>query len=286
MLDSLSLRVRNAPVMTGRAADVTFCDNGPFPVADREPPRMFGVMSDGQTIVVVEDDGDIRSQLSAYLENEGFRVVGFDGGAGLDRHLSTGPAPDLIVLDWMLPGEDGLSICRRLREAGGPPIVMLTAKDEDIDRVLGLEIGADDYVSKPFNPRVLLARIRAVLRRANAAGAPAVEAEPERLSIADLVVDLAARTVTAGDPAAEIPLTSAEYDLLHCFVTRPQRVLSRDQLLDWTRGRTAEAFDRTIDVQVSRLRHKLDAAGSEVSAMLKTVRNAGYILAAPVRPAP
>lgn len=241
-------------------------------------------MADLLTLAIVEDDDDIRTQLAGYLEGEGFRVVGLTGGVGLDRLLASGPAPDLIVLDWMLPGEDGLSICRRLRAADGPPVVMLTAKDADIDRVVGLEMGADDYVSKPFSPRVLLARIRAVLRRAG--GAPAAEAVLERLAVADLVVDLAARTVTMGDPAAEIPLTSAEYDLLHCFVTRPQRVLSRDQLLDWTRGRTADAFDRTIDVQVSRLRHKLDAAGSTAAALIKTVRNAGYILAAPVKASP
>lgn len=243
-------------------------------------------MTDGPTIVIVEDDGDIRTQLAAYLEGEGFHAVGLDGGTSLTRHLRAGPSPDLIVLDWMLPGEDGLSICRRLRESGGPPIVMLTAKDEDIDRVLGLEMGADDYVSKPFNPRVLLARIRAVLRRGQASATGTVDAEPEPLTVADLVVDLSARRVTTGEPAADIPLTSAEYDLLHCFVTRPQRVLSRDQLLDWTRGRTADAFDRTIDVQVSRLRHKLDASGSSVASLLKTVRNAGYILAASVGRAP
>ncbi|GAB6970635.1 response regulator [Methylobacterium phyllosphaerae] len=216
-------------------------------------------MTDGTTIAIFEDDDDIRSQLAGYREEEGFRVVSLDGGAGLDRLLATGPRPHLVVLDWMLPGEDGLSICRRLREAAGPPVVILTAKDEDIDKVLGLEMGADDYVSKPFSARVLLARIRAVRRRAN--GAPAsVEPAPERLAVADPIVDLAGRAVTIGEPAAEIPLTSAEHDLLHCFVTRPQRVLSRDQLLDWTRGRAADAFDRTIDVQVSRLRHKLDDA--------------------------
>ncbi len=241
-------------------------------------------MIDGPTIAIVEDDDDIRTQLAEYLEGEGFRVARCTGGADLDRRMRAGPAPDLIVLDWMLPGEDGLSICRRLRDAGGPPIVMLTAKDEDIDRVLGLEMGADDYVSKPFNPRVLLARIRAVLRRAAGAAAATGEAAPERLCVADLVVDLAARTATLAASAVEIPLTSAEYDLLHCFVTRPQRVLSRDQLLDWTRGRTADAFDRTIDVQVSRLRHRLDGAGSAAAALIKTVRNAGYILAAPVGP--
>ena len=240
-------------------------------------------MHEGTTIAIVEDDTDIRALLAGYLEGEGFRVVALDGGSSLDRTLAAGTIPDLIVLDWMLPGEDGLSICRRLREAKGPPVVMLTAKDADIDRVLGLEMGADDYVSKPFNPRVLLARIRAVLRRAGGSG-PSAEPASETLTVADLRVNLAARTVTTGDPAAEIPLTSAEYDLLHCFVTRPQRVLSRDQLLDWTRGRTADAFDRTIDVQVSRLRHRLDAAGSTAAALIKTVRNAGYILAAPVRP--
>ncbi len=134
-------------------------------------------MTDGTTIAIVEDDDDIRGQLAGYREEEGFRVVSLDGGAGLDRLLATGPRPHLVVLDWMLPGEDGLSICRRLREAAGPPVVILTPKDEDTDKVLGLEMGADDYVSKPFSSRVLLARIRAVLRRAN--GAPAsVEPAP------------------------------------------------------------------------------------------------------------
>ena len=239
-------------------------------------------MTDAGTILLVEDDPEIRNLLAAYLEGEGFRVAALDGGPALDKALAHGPAPSLVILDWMLPGEDGLSICRRLRAAGGPPIIMLTAKDEDIDRVLGLEMGADDYVSKPFSPRVLLARIRAVLRRAGGVPEAAPEATPERLRVADLVVALASRSVTVVGQAAEVPLTSAEYDLLHCFVTRPQRVLSRDQLLDWTRGRTADTFDRTIDVQVSRLRHKLEASGSGVAALIKTVRNAGYILAAPV----
>ncbi|MFC6791145.1 response regulator [Methylobacterium komagatae] len=245
-------------------------------------------MNEGTTLAIVEDDPEIRALLGGFLEGEGFRVERFDGGAALDRRLAQGPAPDLIVLDWMLPGEDGLSICRRLREEGGPPVVMLTAKDEDIDRVLGLEMGADDYVSKPFNPRVLLARIRAVLRRTKGGGAQAEPNAAERLRVADLVVDPAARSVQAAGEGAvphEITLTSAEFDLLMCFVTRPQRVLSRDQLLDWTRGRVADVFDRTIDVQVSRLRKRLDESGSDVSAMIKTVRNAGYILAAPVRPA-
>ncbi|MGH1572853.1 response regulator [Methylobacterium sp. P31] len=160
-------------------------------------------MHEGTAIAVVEDAPDIRALLAGYLEGEGFRVVTLDGGASLDRLPATGPAPDLIVLDWMLPGEDGLSICRRLNEADGPPIVMLTAKDEDIDRVLGPEMGADDYVSKPFNPRVLLARIRSVLRRASGAATPAAESGHGTLSVADLMIDLAARTVTTGEPAAD-----------------------------------------------------------------------------------
>ncbi len=240
-------------------------------------------MSDVTTLAIVEDDPEIRALLGTFLEAEGFRVVHADSGPALDRILKQPPTPDLIILDWMLPGEDGLSICRRLRANGGPPIIMLTAKDEDIDRVLGLEMGADAYVSKPFNPRVLLARIRAVLRRARVL--PPEDALPVRLlQVADLVIDRAGRRVVTGADEREVILTSAEFDLLLCFVTRPQRVLSRDQLLDWTRGRVADVFDRTIDVQVSRLRRRLDEGGSTASALLKTVRNAGYILAASVVP--
>jgi two-component system, OmpR family, response regulator len=238
-------------------------------------------MSERCTIALVEDDPEIRNLLSDYLDREGFRVVSLDGGAALDAVLAHGPAPQLVILDWMLPGEDGLSICRRLRAASGPPVIMLTAKDEDIDRVLGLEMGADDYVSKPFSPRVLLARIRAVLRRA-AGASEADEKGPEHLRVADLIIRTPSRMVVVDGHDAEVPLTSAEYDLLHCFVTKPQRVLSRDHLLDWTRGRNADVFDRTIDVQVSRLRHKLEASGSVVATLIKTVRNAGYILAASV----
>jgi two-component system OmpR family response regulator len=177
------------------------------------------------------------------------------------------------VLDIMLPGEDGLSICRRLRAGSRVPILMLTARSEDIDRIVGLEMGADDYLPKPFNPRELVARIRAILRRAEA---PPVERR--RLIVnGDLLVDLDARSVARVDGAA-IALTSAEFDLLECFLTRPRRVLSREQLMDWTRGRQAEPLDRTIDVQVSRLRKKIER-GTE---LIKTVRNAGYLLAATV----
>ena len=240
-------------------------------------------MADATSIIVIEDDSEIRSLLATFLRGEGFAVETADGGAAYDALIAAGSRPDLVVLDWMLPGEDGLAICRRLHAAGGPAVIMLTAKDEDIDRVLGLEIGADDYLTKPFNPRVLLAHIRAVLRRARTPTA----ADPARaslLAVADLVVDVDARIVRLGANGNELALTSAEFDLLQCFVKRPQRVLSRDQLLDWTRGRVADVFDRTIDVQVSRLRRRLEEGGSRAGDLLRTVRNAGYILAAPVRP--
>lgn len=230
-------------------------------------------MPDQPLIAVCEDDADIRELLAAFLAANGFVVATARDGAALDAVLAQRRVA-LVVLDWMLPGEDGLSICRRIRSGGGPPVVMLTARDEDGDRIAGLDGGADDYVSKPFNPQVLLARIRAVLRR----GAPI---ESERLILADLAIDPAARRVLVGD--AELLLTAAEFDLLLSFAQAPQRVLSRDRLLDLTRGRAADAFDRSIDMQVSRLRRRLEEAGSEAAGLIRTVRNAGYILAAAVR---
>ncbi len=229
--------------------------------------------SDRPRILVIEDDAEIRSLVQDYLQRQGFRVDVGDGGAALDRFRSVIGEPDLIVLDIMLPGEDGLSLCRRIRASSRVPILMLTARSEDIDRIVGLEMGADDYLGKPFNPRELAARIRAILRRR--------EPEPEarrRLTVGGIVVDLDARSATHRENG-ELGLTSAEFDLLECFVTRPQRVLSRGQLMDWTRGRRADPFDRTIDVQVSRLRKKIEAGGD---ILIKTVRNAGYMLCASV----
>ena len=229
--------------------------------------------SDRPRILVIEDDPEIRTLVQDYLQRQGFRVDVGDGGAALDRFRSMIGEPDLIVLDIMLPGEDGLSLCRRIRAASRVPILMLTARSEDIDRIVGLEMGADDYLGKPFNPRELVARIRAILRRR--------EPEPvarRRVAVGDIVVDLEARSVVHA-ANGEIALTSAEFDLLECFVTRPQRVLSREQLMDWTRGRRADPLDRTIDVQVSRLRKKIEA-GTE--PLIKTVRNAGYMLCATV----
>jgi two-component system, OmpR family, response regulator len=231
---------------------------------------------DQPLILLIEDDPEIRTLVADYLGTQGLRTVSGDSGAALDRLMTQYRTPDLIVLDLMLPGEDGLAICRRVRAACSVPIIMLTARSDEIDRIVGLEMGADDYLGKPFSPRELVARIRAILRRNEAKAVPR-----RRLRLAGLVVDLDARTV-AGEAASDLGLTSAEFELLECFVTRPGRVLSRDQLMDWTRGRRAEALDRTIDVQVSRLRRKIETGDSEV---IKTVRNAGYILIAPVEDA-
>lgn len=233
-------------------------------------------MTERPRILIIEDDPEIRELVHDYLARQGFRTEAGDGGAALDRFRATFGDPDLIVLDVMLPGEDGLSICRRVRAVSRVPILMLTAKGEDIDRIVGLEIGADDYMAKPFNPRELVARIRAILRRN--------EPQPvarRRLAMAGLTIDLDARSVTH-HTQGPVELTSAEFDLLECFITRPGRVLSRDQLMDWTRGRRAEAFDRTIDVQVSRLRKKIETGGEP---LIKTIRNSGYILSLPVEEA-
>ena len=234
-------------------------------------------MSRQPRVVVVEDDPEIRSLLKDYLQRQGFRVDAADGASTLDRLIAQSGEPDLVVLDIMLPGEDGLSICRRLRAASRVPIIMLTARGEDIDRIVGLEIGADDYLPKPFNPRELTARIRAVLRRLEGPTEP----RRRRLSVGSYIVDLDSRTVADARGVA-VDLTAAEFDLLACFITRPARVLSRDQLMDLTRGRRAEALDRTIDVQVSRLRKKLET-GPE--PLIKTVRGAGYVLAVTVEEA-
>lgn len=234
-------------------------------------------------VLLVEDDRDIRSLLVDFLGGEGYDVEAVGNGVLMDRALMRG-LPDLVVLDIMLPGEDGLSICRRLRARSRVPILMLTAKRDDIDRIVGLEIGADDYLGKPFNPRELVARIRALLRRASgplASGGP----ERRRRRFAGLVADLDARTVLDED-GQRVNLTTAEFDLLTCFLERPGRVLSRDQLLDWTRGRSGgDPFDRTIDVTVSRLRAKLSRCRGTAEQPITTVRNVGYLFSADVREA-
>jgi two-component system OmpR family response regulator len=231
-------------------------------------------------ILIVDDHREIRDLVSRALFKEGFRISTAADGKAMRKVLADSRI-DLILLDLMLPGEDGLSICRRLRARGNVPILILTPKTDETERIVGLELGADDYVGKPFNPRELLARIRAILRRAG--GAPA-EAPRRRLAFGSFVADLDARYVEAGD-GVRVPLTSAEFDLLACLIERPRRVLSRDQLLDWTRGRTADPLDRTIDVTVSRLRRKLESVDPSAGDLITTVRNGGYLFAAEVQDA-
>jgi two-component system OmpR family response regulator len=230
-------------------------------------------------IAVVEDDREIRSMVVDLLKREGFTVVGCGTTAEFDQ-LHARQRIDLAILDVMLPGEDGLSLCRRLRARGEVPVMMVTARGDEIDRIVGLEIGADDYLPKPFNPRELIARARAILRRTRDQQRVVSVLPVERYRFAGWAIDVGARNVV--DPAGEaLELTGGEFDLLLCFVTHPQRVLNRDQLLDWTRGRSASAFDRAVDVQLSRLRRKLSTreGGEE---LIKTVRGGGYQFTRPV----
>jgi len=232
-------------------------------------------------ILVVEDDLEISRLVSRYLRSNDCRVSVAGDGRNIDRLLEDSRI-DLVVLDLMLPGEDGLSVCRRLRKHSEIPVIMLTAKGEDVDRIVGLEMGADDYLSKPFNPRELLARIRAVLRRAQSA---AMMSAPRARALAFLGwrIDSARRELR--DPRGVlIAVTGAELDLLQVLCERSGRVLSRDQLLDLTQGRTAGSLERSIDVLVSRLRRKLerDPHNPEI---IKTVRSGGYLFTAAVDPA-
>lgn len=229
-------------------------------------------------LLVVDDDLEIRSLLARYLTQQGYRVTTAKD-ADETRRLLQECRIDLVILDVMLPGEDGLSLCRWMRSTAHTPVIMLTAMGEDIDRILGLEMGADDYLPKPFNPRELLARIKAVLRRTESLARPMAEASGQA-RFAGWTLDLAERRLVS--PAGEaVELTAGEHALLVVLATRPRRVLSREQLLDLARGRAAVPFDRSIDVQISRLRHKLEEnPGSP--RLIVTVRGEGYIFAATV----
>ena len=222
-------------------------------------------------LLVVDDDREICTLLGRFLVKHGYRVSSVGDGAAMMRLLGEARI-DLVVLDLMLPGEDGLSLCRRLRAESSLPVIMLTAMGDETDRIVGLEMGADDYVAKPFNPRELLARIKAVLRRG---GGPARSGGARRFAFAGWHLDTARRQLFSPSGVL-IPLRAAEYELLRAFVEHPQRVLTRDQLLDLARGRAAAPFDRSVDVQVSRLRRKIGAD------LIHTVRAGGYLFAAPV----
>jgi len=226
---------------------------------------------------VVDDDNEIRKLVAEYLSLHGYRASVARDGLEMRRVLEGDP-PDLVVLDLMLPGEDGLSLCRDLRAKSNLPVIMLTARGDEIDRIIGIEMGADDYLGKPFNPRELLARIKSVLRRSRAA--PAVASDARRLRFAGWTVDCIARHLIDSQGLI-VPLSGAQYRLLMVFLNHPDRVLDRDKLMDLTLGREATPFDRSIDVQVSRLRQLLRDNGRE-PAIIKTVRNGGYVLAATV----
>ncbi len=232
----------------------------------------------GARILMVDDDPGIRDVVSDFLGKHGYKVSTAADAREMEQALARG-AVDLIVLDIMLPGEDGLAVCRRIASSdGAPPIIMLSAMGEDTDRIVGLELGADDYLAKPCNPRELLARIRAVLRRAEGrGGAPGVGASCE---FAGWALDLVRRELRSPQGVV-VNLSSGEFSLLRVFVERPQRVLTRDQLLELARGPDSEAFDRAIDVQISRLRRKLDDGGGQ--DLIRTIRNEGYMFTPKVR---
>jgi two-component system, OmpR family, phosphate regulon response regulator OmpR len=225
-------------------------------------------------ILVVDDDVRLRDLLSCYLTEQGLEVSTLSDARDLDKKLQRDP-PHLLVLDLMLPGEDGLAVCRRLRGAGeSVPIIMLTAKGEDVDRIVGLEMGADDYLPKPFNPRELVARIHAVLRRQTDRLAPGAPASEGRSSFGPFVLDFAARTLTKGSDT--IHLTTGEFSLVKVFAQHPRKPLAREKLMLLARGRDHDVFDRAIDVQVSRLR-KLIEPDPANPRYIQTVWGFGYV---------
>lgn len=228
-------------------------------------------------ILIVDDDYGIRAALSDFLGQNGYSVESAANGRAMDQKLAMA-AFDLVILDLMLPGEDGLSLCRRLNTSGGPPIIMLSAMGQDTDRIVGLEVGADDYLAKPCNPRELLARVRAVLRRAK--DARNGQRGAATYLFQGWALDALRRELRSPDNVL-VTLSGTEFSVLHTFLSRPQRILTRDQLLDAAHGANGESFDRAIDVQISRLRRKLRNA-SDSEELIQTVRNEGYMFTAKV----
>ncbi len=230
-------------------------------------------------ILVVDDDHEIRDLLRTYLEQNQLRVTTVKDGVDMWKQLDQDQF-DLIVLDLMLPGDDGLTLCRNLRSSSRLPVIMLTARGDEMDRILGLEMGADDYLPKPFNPRELLARIKAVLLRAKSDPVDQSELSGQFILFAEWTLDTVSRHLISPDGVV-VPLSSSEYRLLKVLLSHANRVLSRDQLMDMTRGRDADPFDRSIDVQIGRLRRRLgDDAKSPT--LIKTIRGEGYLLTSKV----
>ncbi len=225
--------------------------------------------TEGARLLLVDDDPELCELTQTYLSLQGFNVDCVSSGAAMDAHLAE-TTPDLVILDLMLPGEHGLSIAQRLKAAKGLPIIIVSAQGEDVDRIVGLEVGADDYLSKPFNPRELLARVRAVLRRAQAVPVK----DEERIRFGSFELDLLAHRLTTAGKI--VPLTSGDFDLLRVLSAHPNRVLDRDRILDLLTGAERSPFDRSIDVRVTRLRSKIEADPAD-PVYIKTVWGKGYM---------
>ena len=236
-------------------------------------------MENHDHVLVVDDDVEIRSLLRDYLEKNGYRVTAVADGKAMWAAFEAAKT-DIVVLDVMMPGDDGFTLCRDLRARSQVPIIMLTARGEETDRIVGLEMGADDYLPKPFNPRELLARVKTILRRTRALPENLQPEEAQRLCFAGWTLDTATRNLTS-PTGVVVALSGTEFRLLRIFLNHPNRVLTRDQLIDLMLSRDATPFDRSIDVQVSRLRHRLEDDASQPS-IIKTVRSQGYVLAAAV----
>jgi two-component system, OmpR family, response regulator len=247
--------------------------------SDERARRALGeaTISTGARVLLVEDDKEIGALIARYLSSNDMDVSHARDGAEMDAALCS-LSFDLIILDLNLPGEDGLSICRRLRVDHNVPIIMVTARAEDVDKILGLEMGADDYLTKPFNPRELLARIRSILRRA--ASSEPLPSLRQVYRFSGWALDLAARDLTAPD-GAKVALTGAEFDLLHALCEHPNRVLSRDHLIGLTHGPTEGPYERSIDTLISRLRQKIEDEAKN-PRLIQTVRSEGYLFSTQV----
>jgi two-component system phosphate regulon response regulator OmpR len=242
------------------------------------PGKLQGLkhMSSNGCILIVEDDPDIREMVAEYLGGQGYEVHQAESGNDM-REVIERNLPDVVLLDVRLPGEDGLTLARYLRERYDVGIIMVTAAGGVVDRVVGLEVGADDYVTKPFDPRELLARLKSVMRRLHSHGPAETNAHvgPERLPIGRCFLDIAAHRLVDAH-GQEVPITSMEYDLLKIFTEHPNKVLTRDQILNLTRNRDWEPFDRSIDIRIARLRRKIEPSPGEPQA-IRTIRGAGYM---------
>ncbi len=238
------------------------------------PTMPVPVITDHGHILVVDDDPQIRLLVSRFLQRHGYRVSGALDGRAMREIMARSPI-DLVILDVMLPGESGLDLCRAARATTQVPIIMLTARGDEGDRIAGLEVGADDYVTKPFSSRELLARVRAVLRRMRGRPASSEPRDADMVGFDGWSLDLRRRELTSPQGVL-VDLSSGEFDMLVAFIEHANRVLSRDMLMEFAKTRAADPFDRTIDVQVSRLRRKL-SGGEEDSRMIKTIRGAGYM---------